>query len=332
MIPERWTGAWWVLALAAGLGLAGCLGPAPLCTEPPDPTPGIPADVAETPYVDTGDPYALGPLQVRTLEVPQCADGAPTALRIHAPAAAGLYPLVVFQHGFQSRNAAYDQILGHVASHGFVVVAPQMYEPGLAALLGSPTAAEEAQSALRVLDWLPAHVSELTGVQVRSDVLGLAGHSRGGKVAWLVLSADPTRAQAWAGVDPVDGTGGPLGHQARAVQGAAPFDVPTLVLGTGLGGGCAPAGDNHEQFYAAARSPSWHLVALQQGHGDMLDEDDAAAAALLCTSGPDRPGMRRLTAGVLVTLFRGTLQGDAGALEALTDVAAMPIRVAAESK
>ncbi len=94
-----------------------------------------------------------------------------------------------------------------------------MYRPGVSPLLGNPSAVEEAALAADVIDWLPENLGRLTGVEARMDGLGLAGHSRGGKIAWLLLKEDPNRAQAIAGVDPVDGTGGPLGDEARGCPG-----------------------------------------------------------------------------------------------------------------
>jgi len=316
-------------ALAA-LG-AGCAVNSPCVESGSAPSPAEAAPALAL-YRSGGDVYSPGMLSVRTVEVRRCADGAPTDLLIHAPEQNGGYPVVVFQHGFMSRNSAYDEILRHLAGHGFVVVAPQMYEPGLGALFGHPTAAEEAVLAAEVLDWLPGHLSAFTGVEARTDLLGLAGHSRGGKVAWLVLAADPARAQAIAGIDPVDGTGGPLGNQQRVVQGPFPFSLPSLVFGTGLGGTCAPAGDNHVQFYAASPSPAWHIVAPDAGHGDMLDEDQAVLAANVCDSGPDRAGVRRLTAGLLVAFFRGVLQGDPTAYDQLTDTSSPPVAIEVETK
>ncbi len=260
-------------------------------------------------YVSDSDFYSPGALAFRTLDLARCETRA-GPLRIHV--ARGEYAVVVFSTA-SWRNDYYDDILGHLASHGFVVVAPQMYEPGLAPLLGNPTAAEEAESAARLLDWLPAHLSLATGVAARCDHLGLAGHSRGGKVAWLVAQADPSRLSGIAGVDPVDGTGGPRGDQPRAIQGPLDFSFPSFVLGSGLGGECAPAGDNHVQFYAASPAPAWHIVALDYGHGDMLDEPQAIAAAALCNSNPDRAAMRQLTGGTLAAFFSAALQGGDGA-------------------
>jgi len=289
--------------------MSGCVNQSP-CTQSSDANSAAEPVIGDV-YVGSGDPYTIGELPIVTLDVNRCDRSAPVALRIHAPQARGDYAIVVFQHGFMSRNSAYDDILSHVASHGLVVVAPQMYEPGIGPLLGNPTAAVEAELAARVLDWLPGNVDALTGVRARTDRLGIAGHSRGGKVAWLAAVNDTSRFLAIAGVDPVDGMGGPFGGQGRAVQGPFAFNFPSLVIGTELGGGCAPAGDNHVQFYEASPSPAWHVITLGHGHGDMLDESEAAAAALVCDSGPNRAGMRRLTAGLLAAFFRATLQDDA---------------------
>ncbi len=310
--------------------LSGCAQPLPCPSAAPSPTSASPADGAV--FVGRGDPYAPGPLAVRRLTLERCEGGLPAPLLIFAPETAGTYPVVVFHHGFITRNTAYSEVLRHLAGHGFVVVAPQMYEPGLPALLGRPTAAEEAAAARELLAWLDGHLAAAVGVDADTGRLGLAGHSRGGKVAWLVLTGDPARAAALALVDPVDGTGGPLANQSRAVQGPAAFDVPTLVLGSGLGGSCAPEGDNHEVFFAAAPSPAWHVVVADAGHADMLDEEVAASAAAICATGPDRAGMRRLTAGLLTALFRGTLQGDARALEYLGPDAQFPRLVSVETR
>src|SRR5512140_1171060 len=82
----------------------------------------------EAPYRGVANPYELGPLTVRTVSLDRCQNGAPVPLLIHTPDQPGTYAVVVFQHGFMSRNSMYGDVLRHLASHGFVVVAPQMYE------------------------------------------------------------------------------------------------------------------------------------------------------------------------------------------------------------
>lgn len=311
--------------------LPGCVGPAP-CSHTAEVTNHNTEQTARSVFADRSDPFSRGVLAVRSIDVASCELGAPTAMRIHVPEEAGDFPVIVFQHGFMTQNSAYDEILQHVASHCFVVVAPQMYEPGIGPLLGNPTAAAEAELASHVSSWIPQRLHEVIGFNARADRIGVAGHSRGGKVAWLMAAANPERVLAIAGVDPVDGAGGPLGNQARIVQGPFSFSIRALIIGTELGGSCAPAGDNHLQFYAASQSPAWHVVAVNQGHADMLDETEAKAAAMFCASGPDRAGMRRLTGGLLTAFFRVALQDDASSRKYLSGQAATPIAVLAEQK
>ncbi len=319
-----------VIVAGVVMGSAGCVDQGPCSVGPTNETAGSQAEAA-APYCGKGNPYDAGELSVRTIRLTRCQFGTPKPLLVYTPESPGSYAVVVLQHGFMIRNECYGELMQHLASQGFVVVAPQMYEPGLCALLGNPTAAEEAADAAAVLEWVHVSLADVVGVQVRTDLLGLVGHSRGGKVAWLLLSGDPGRAKAIAGIDPVDGTGGPTSYQPRVVQGPFSYAAPSLVIGSGLGGSCAPEGDNHVQFYGAVPSPAWHVVAVNQGHGDMLDEGCAAAASLVCASGADRAGMRRLTAGLLTAFFRAALQGDASAYAWLTDTAA-PIPVSVESK
>ena len=49
----------------------------------------------------------------------------PKPLLIISPTDEGTYPVLLFLHGFELRNIFYTQILRHISSHGFIVVAPQ---------------------------------------------------------------------------------------------------------------------------------------------------------------------------------------------------------------
>ncbi|GJQ27431.1 MAG: hypothetical protein HBSAPP02_24630 [Phycisphaerae bacterium] len=267
-----------------------------------------PQTFAEQPYVGTADAYQFGPLQVVSTAIERCDRGAPVLLRIHAPEDPGHYAVLLFQHGFMVESSAYEGMLRQIASHGFVVVAPQMYQPGLMALFGTPTAFEEAEVASGLVDWMTEHLSAVTGVTARVDRLAIGGHSRGGKVAWLTALKDATRFRAIIGVDPVDGRGGPAGNQPRVAAEPFPFNLPALVIGAGLNGACAPTGDNYVQFYESSQSPAWRIVAKNYAHGDMLDEPAAAASAAFCGTGADRESMRRATAGMMVLFLREALQ------------------------
>jgi len=114
-----------VLAAFGTCLLAAC-GSEPPCPETGTSSQGQ-AAVAGRLYVGTGDPYTVGPQDVRTLDIERCQAGSPLPLQIHAPQQPGTYAVVLFQHGFLLSNAYYSEVLRHVASHGFVIVGPQMY-------------------------------------------------------------------------------------------------------------------------------------------------------------------------------------------------------------
>lgn len=50
----------------------------------------------------------------------------PKPLLIAAPTDAGDFPLLLFLHGYLLYNSFYSHLLKHIASHGFIVVAPQV--------------------------------------------------------------------------------------------------------------------------------------------------------------------------------------------------------------
>ncbi|MBL8920279.1 MAG: dienelactone hydrolase family protein [Myxococcaceae bacterium] len=281
------------------LVLAGC---GPMGTGPPAPlTPGAV-------FLSRGDPFLPGPLEVTQRDLREGELGAPKPVRVTAPTTPGTYPVVQFQHGFLSDRRTYDEILGHLASHGFVVVAPQLY-PADGVPLGKMTALEEAKAAKQVADWAQAFAAAVMGSAADPRPLGVAGHSRGGKVTWLLTAQLGQPARGIVGVDPVDGRGGPLlSAQPEALPGPLDTAPPSLVVGMALGGACAPEGDNFQHFFDRTTPPTRLLLVKNQGHADMLDADVGTAG--LCAEGPDRKETRRVTGGALAAFFRWRLQDD----------------------
>lgn len=288
-------------------------------------------------YKGSAPVYTKGPLAVSVKQ----AQGSPAPVTIYAPSAAGQYPVVIFQHGFLLATGHYSDMLEHIASHGFIVVAPQMYAAG-GLPFGKPNTDQETALAVQVLAWVKASLgAQLQGVTARTELIGLVGHSRGSKVIWKMLVGGE-RVQAVVGLDPVDGTGGPLGGEMRVAGAPFNFSIPTLIIGTGLGPmgsgpfqpACAPAGDNHEQFYAAAKSPAYHIVMTEHGHLDMLN-DRPSPCGLECTScpsGPMRAPMRAASAGLVVSLMRAQLQGVPDAQAVLSQTMGAPVVMSAEQK
>ena len=278
-------------------------------------------------YVSPGNFYQVGELAVDLVSIPDTT--APVELDIYTPTNPARYPVIVFHHGFGGSIKAYETISDHLASHGFVVVLPQMYGPGFQ---DAPTAEEEAALGLDVLSWIEENINDFIPVYADTTLLGLAGHSRGGQVVYRIALQRTEKVKALAGVDPVDATA--MSNITPIVTGPLTFDIPTYILGAGLGpipveGGvfeipCAPPEVAYNHFFGNNPSPSWLVVATTHGHADMIDEEDYSD---FCPGGPDRDGMRALTAGTLAAFFSGVLQVNDEALLLLSDVDAAPVPV-----
>lgn len=69
--------------------------------------------------------YKIGPLTVNTLTIhPATVYG--RGLFVAIPETAGEYPVVQLQHGTKLDNTDYKDLMTHVASWGFIVIAPQV--------------------------------------------------------------------------------------------------------------------------------------------------------------------------------------------------------------
>ena len=199
--------------------------------------------------------------------------------------------VIVFLHGFMLTPWSYRSLFASIVSEATSIVAPQMYRRGPGPLAGHPSPTEEAERAVGIVE----HVVTTR----RPDEVWLAGHSRGGQVAWRVAEqADPDGVVL---VDPVDGSGRHPTAPA-ATSSPATFRARALVIGAGLGGRCAPDAVNHEHFAFAAPPGSMHTVIASMGHGDVLDDRPARTARRLC-GGSDDPGHERDTVAELIRGF-----------------------------
>lgn len=77
--------------------------------------------------VATTDVFEKGSIQWKQFNLDTTASSSPPKpLLIFTPTVPGAYPVIVFYHGFCIRNSYYSQLLGHIVSHGFILVAPQL--------------------------------------------------------------------------------------------------------------------------------------------------------------------------------------------------------------
>ncbi|XP_011090376.1 chlorophyllase-1-like [Sesamum indicum] len=296
------------------------------------------------------DVFETGKFVVTTITVKTSdASRPPTELFIVAPLEKGTYPLLLFCHGFLFGNNWYSNLLGHIASHGYIVVAPQFY--GFIPI----SMAEEVRRAAQVTEWLTTGLPLVLPEKVNPDIdnLALAGHSRGGKTAFalalgrteqksrkkkaqsirdVVIDVDvsqPSKFKAVIGVDPVAGSS-PSDRPPPQILEYIPrcfnMSIPVAVIGTGYGNQsvgilrppCAPDGVNHSEFFNESKPPVCYFLAKDYGHCDMLDDWYANMMSYVCKSGKGpKDLMRKSIGGIVVAVLKSYLGGSDDALNAI---------------
>ncbi|KAH8972774.1 hypothetical protein BDL97_01G009400 [Sphagnum fallax] len=229
----------------------------------------------------------------------------------------GKFPVVQFQHGFLIMNTCYSQIISHIASYGFIVVAPQM-DPII-----SVNATKEISDAIDVLKWIQANLESTLSLEfpeTKPDLskLALVGHSRGGKVVFgMGKNGTIPNVSTIVGLDPVDGDAN--GNQTPPgiltfSENSLNLGVPTLIVGSGLGPfgfpPCAPGNVSHKQFFFDLSEPVFHFVAKDYGHNDFLDDVVCELTRLIC---PGTLGSRmpmQLFSGGVVAAFLQAIVGN----------------------
>nr|KYP39147.1 Chlorophyllase-1 [Cajanus cajan] len=251
----------------------------------------------------------------------------PKPLLIFTPTLPGAYPVIFFCHGFCVRNNFYSELLAHIVSHGFILVAPQLFCNGLP--MFGPC---EVKLAGKVVDWLAKGLQPLLpeNVEANLEKLVLSGHSKGGKTAFAVAlgyAKTTLKFSALIGIDPVAGFSKhcqTLPRILTRVPRSFNLDMPVAVIGTGLGPikgkcwapPCAPEGANHREFFDECKPPRAHFVASDFGHMDMLDDDTEGVVGTvlskcLCRNGRGpRDLMRRTVGGLVVAFLRAHLNGQ----------------------
>jgi predicted dienelactone hydrolase len=194
------------------------------------------------------------------------------------------HPLVIIAHGFQLPASQYYGYALRLGSHGYVACTAD-FPAGF-----SPNHAQSAQDLSGALDWVlganTAAGNPLSG-KVDPALVGVMGHSLGGKLAVLAAASD-TRFRAVLGLDPVDSSMLCNPTDCPDASSALPLPIPTAFLGetldatAGLGGqACAPAADNFQTFYANATAPSYGFTLNGANHMSFLD--DPSTCGLVCS-------------------------------------------------
>ncbi|XP_045798020.1 uncharacterized protein LOC123892259 [Trifolium pratense] len=272
-----------------------------------------------------------------TREALFCKVPPPKSLLIATPIEGGEFPLLLFLHGYLMYNSFYSQLIQHVASHGFIVIAPQLYE------VAGPDINDDIYYVVAITNWLSRGLSKILPPNIIPNLekLALGGHSRGGKTTFAIalgklnITTD-LKFSAIIGVDPIDGIDTGIQtypHILTYVPHSFNFEMPTLVFGSGLGDvkknlllpPCSPKGVNHENFFNECNKPSWHFVAEDYGHNDMMDDDTnyngvkGRLSYCFCKNGESRKPMRIFVGGVMTAFLKAYIVGDNVDLLAIRD-------------
>mgnify|MGYP001183197376 CR=1 FL=1 len=210
------------------------------------------------------------------------------------------YPVVAFGHGFLQAPERYQGTLLHLASWGFLVIAPQSHaglSPDHAAFAADLNAAVDglARESAAAGSWLFGRVD---------DAYGLAGHSMGGGASLAAAAANP-RIDAVLTLAAAD--------TRPSTLPALPRIAAPLAFLVGSDDAIVPAAST-APLYGAGRAPK-QLVTLAGGsHCGFQDEPFPIA----CDRGTlARDDQLALTRQRLADFFRLYLTGDASRYDAV---------------
>jgi pimeloyl-ACP methyl ester carboxylesterase len=234
---------------------------------------------------------------------------------IYMPAGDGPYPIVLFSPGFQLNPLDYRTYAEHYASWGYITVLVDFED----SLFGGPTHTDHYIALGAMLDWLVSDASVL-GDSADKDSIALMGHSMGGKISLLLGSYD-SRIDALIGIDPVDATP-PFGGSAADYPSVTPemmpyISAPMLLIGeknnaTGSFA-CAPEGQNFQDYYESATSPTLEVDFTTASHMSFVD-NPFCLVCIACPEGTDDPAVtREYTRAVTTAFLEAELHGAAWA-------------------
>ena len=196
------------------------------------------------------------------------------------------YPLVLFSHGYAGFPEQSADLVTHLASWGFIVIAPDHVERSLSGLLGTaakgvtPRQDPEVLSASLVAAIADGtdDASPLHGL-MDLDKVAVAGHSAGASAAYLTASSDD-RIKAFISYSV--GTGKPDAN-GKAAERPVP-DVPGMVM-LGTADGIIPPA-NSKKVYEGMNPPKYLVEIADAGHLVFSD---------ICLIGKDKGGLVQLT-------------------------------------
>lgn len=217
------------------------------------------------------------------------------------PVATGRFPAIAFGHGFLQGISLYYSTMGHLATWGFIVIAPTSQ--------GSmfPDHSAFADDLNAGLTWITAQdttVGSRFAGHVRTDRLGLSGHSMGGGASILAASRNPAVTTV-ANLAAAETT-------PSAVTAAASLTIPVRFIAGELDT-IAPVADHQRPMYQAKPSAKQLRIIKGGSHCGFMD-----SGSLFCDSGSiSRTTQLQLTRRLLTEWFLLYLNGGVSYDEAV---------------
>ncbi|MGL5097633.1 MAG: alpha/beta hydrolase family protein, partial [Planctomycetia bacterium] len=267
------------------------------------------------------------------------------AVRGAAPAG-GVHPLVVFSHGFSSVREQSTFLTEHLASHGYIVAAPDhQYNTArdLRPFAAHQSALDRPIDLRLVIDWMSERgrnpLDPLYG-RIGAERTAAIGHSMGGYTALAVAGALVKTKHLSANLRGPSGAGyfdfrdprvvacvafSPLVKPAFDDWSLGRLAAPTMVFGSG-DDSVTPFDQHQATVFRCSRQPTW-LVFLPGGtHFSYVDLEVLPPLLQMI----DRPRLRRdeavRTIRCCTTAFLNAhLKGDEGGLRAIHSLCEPPV-------
>lgn len=208
----------------------------------------------------------------------------------------GPYPAIVFGHGFRQNVRLYASLGQHLASWGFLVIAPDTangWFPNQTRFVA------ELRDALTYLDDAASDPYNFLFGHVDTAHYGASGHSMGG-AATLSVTRQDARVKAWAPLAP-----------AAALNAPLDLGAATLIL-VGSGDTLTPPETTARPIYTNLSAPRQLLVVEGADHCSWQDRVWPFDAAAWCGQADiSRDESRAISRRLLTAFFKLYLSGEA---------------------
>ena len=266
------------------------------------PVAAVPAGASPVPTA-AADPSVAGAYPVGYVDAAVSAAGRSFNARVYypataagnaAPVAGGAFPAVAFGHGFFQQISKYASTGAHLASWGMITILPTS-QGGL-----FPSHGGFADDLNAALTWIVAQNAASGGRfvgHVRTDRLGLSGHSMGGGASLLAAARNPA-VRTVANLAAAE-------TNPSAVAAAGTIAAPVLLL-AGDDDTITPIAEHQRLMYDAKRAPAQLRTIAGGFHCGFVDSNGIG-----CDSGAlSREAQLKLTRKVLTSWFLYYLAGD----------------------